>query len=125
MLICGSDAGEARFWPVWQSGPSASLRSTAEGSVAILPQLRVRPKPSAPRSHTMSVSNNFVPAYRQNTMLKCDYCGRENADETQACSGCGTSLVQGARAAAGGPQKRWKPSAGSALDLAVGVAGLL
>ena len=58
-------------------------------------------------------------------MLKCDYCGRENADETQACSGCGTSLVQGARAAAGGPQKRWKPSAGSALDLAVGVAGLL
>src|SRR5204862_1441186 len=53
-------------------------------------------------------------------MVKCDYCGRDNADETQVCPGCGTSLVRGAASVAGGSVEVWP-----LIECAVGVAGLL
>ena len=53
-------------------------------------------------------------------MIKCDYCGRENQDETAPCPGCGTL------AAAGSDEVQSEPgrpvSLIGLLDCAVGVA---
>jgi hypothetical protein len=58
-------------------------------------------------------------------MIKCHYCGKENADDTQACPGCGTPLLHGPEPAPGRPQPGRPPSVGSIVECAVGVAGLL
>lgn len=57
-------------------------------------------------------------------MLKCGYCGGENPDEAQACSGCGTPLAQS--------HEETTPSAepsvgtpGGLVESALGVAGLV
>ncbi len=57
-------------------------------------------------------------------MLKCDYCGKENADETQACGGCGTPLVGGDEAAADEAGTERPVSVGGLLECVLGVAGL-
>lgn len=57
-------------------------------------------------------------------MSKCGYCGRENPDEAQACSGCGTPLAQTAKETEPGAQ----PSAvatGGLVESALGVVGLV
>lgn len=58
-------------------------------------------------------------------MLKCGYCGRENPDQTQACSGCGTPFVDDSEAGAGGSKEGQPISAGGLIECAAGVAGLL
>jgi len=58
-------------------------------------------------------------------MIKCDYCGRENTDETQACGGCGTPLVGGDEATADEEGGDRPVSVGGLLECVLGVVGLL
>jgi hypothetical protein len=58
-------------------------------------------------------------------MLKCDYCGRENPDQTPACSGCGTPFVDGSQAAAGVPEPDRPISFAGLLECALGLFGLI
>ncbi len=57
-------------------------------------------------------------------MLKCDYCGRENADDAQACTGCGTRLGEGAQEADDGAEPAGPDVLDAAFRCAVGLAGL-
>ncbi len=57
-------------------------------------------------------------------MLKCDYCGREHADDAQACTGCGSPLGEGAKPSDDGAKPAGPDTLDAAFSCAVGLAGL-